>query len=157
MLDRVYTYLQTKQEQKHPELGPQPENRLPLVIFGAFALPLSVILYGWTAQLRLPVWILLFSVILLGFSAMLGLVPVMSYVVDAFGIYSASALTALLISRCLMGTFLPLAAAPLAERLGWGWGMTILAGLSLALAPVPIFIMKYGRRWRQRSEYTKDT
>lgn len=152
LLDRIYKRLQNASTDDLPH----PEHRLPLVTFGAFALPLAVVLYGWTAELHLPVWLLLLSVILLGFCMIIGTVPMMAYVVDAFGRYSASATTSVLISRCLMGTFLPLTAAPLNARLGYGFGFMVIAALCLVLAPVPVFVMRYGGVWRQRSEYTRD-
>jgi hypothetical protein len=80
----------------------------------------------------------------------------MAYVVDAFSLYSASALTGLIVARCLMGTFLPLAAAPLIERFGYGWAFTCFGALSLLLAPIPVVVFAYGEAWRQRSKYTRD-
>lgn len=87
---------------------------------------------------------------------MLATLPLMAYVVDAFGMYSASAMTAVIVTRCLMGTFLPLATEPLIEGLGYGGAFTCLGVFTLGLAPIPILIMKWGWRWRQRSAYTKD-
>lgn len=55
-----------------------------------------------------------------------------------------------------MGTFLPLATEPLIEKLGYGWAFTCLGIFTLLLAPIVIFIMRYGRKWRQGSAYTKD-
>lgn len=150
-MDRIYVHLQGGSENK-----PKPENRLPLVIFGAFALPVVVALYGFIAQNQLPVMLLLVNVGLLGFSLVLGLVPVMAYVVDTFGLHSASAMTAVLIARCLMGTFLPLATVPVTNALGYGYGFLILAAISLAVAPIPVVVMRYGARWRQHSEYSKN-
>lgn len=80
----------------------------------------------------------------------------MAYVVDAFGLYSASALTAVLITRCLMSTFLPLLVGPLNDAVGHGWGFTIVAGVCLAVAPIPSLVMRYGEKWRQWSTYTRD-
>lgn len=152
LLDKIYVRL------ADPVTGKSaPENRLPLIIVGAFALPCSVVLYGWTAELHLPVAVLLLAVVLLGFCVLLGIVPVMAYVVDAFNLYAASATTAVLITRCLMGTFLPLVTEPLTDAIGYGLGFTVLAGACLVLAPVPLLIMRYGAKWRQRSEYTRDT
>ncbi|KAK5111004.1 hypothetical protein LTR62_005379 [Meristemomyces frigidus] len=148
-LDKIYLHLTI------PQTGPQPENRLPLVIIGAFTMPLTIILYGFTASLHLPASLLLLSVALMGCTIMLGLVPMMSYIVDAFGVYSASALTAVLITRCLMSTVLPMAVEPLERRLGYGWGLTVLAGVCAVLAPVPWVVMRRGAVWRQRSDYTK--
>jgi MFS family permease len=153
LVDRIYKSLQRRSADPEKQ---HPENRLPLVIAGAIALPLIVALYGWTAQLHWPVAVLLLSVGGQGFVCIGALVPMMAYIVDATGLYSASALTAVLITRCLAGTFIPLATAPLADKVGFGWGFTILAGICLVLAPIPILIMRYGAVWRQRSGYTKD-
>ena len=84
------------------------------------------------------------------------MIPLSAYVVDACGIYSASAMTGVIVSRCLAGTFLPLGMAPLIDHLGYGWGFTCLAALSMCLAIIPVLILKYGEKWRQRSEFTKD-
>lgn len=119
-------------------------------------LPLSVTTYGWCAQLKLPVPLLLASVALLGFTLLLTVIPLSAYVVDAFGNYSASAMTGVIVSRCLMSTFVPLATGPLADHLGYGWGFTCLGAISLCFAIVPILIFKYGEKWRQRSEFTRD-
>lgn len=65
-------------------------------------------------------------------------------------------MTAVLITRCLMGTFLPLVTAPLSEAIGYGWAFTVLAAVCLVLAPIPLMVLRYGEKWRQKSVYTKD-
>lgn len=100
--------------------------------------------------------LLLVAVALIGFTLLLTVLPLSAYVVDAFGIYSASAMTGVIVIRCLMGTFLPLAAGPLVDHLGYGWGLSCLGALSLSLAVVPILMFRYGELWRQRSEFTRD-
>ncbi|KAH8898348.1 major facilitator superfamily transporter [Thozetella sp. PMI_491] len=150
-LDRIYIRLRNS----HGGIG-GPEFRLPLVIVGGTLLPLVVSLYGWAAELRIPLPFLLLSLGLMGSSLMLAFLPLMAYVVDAFGIYSASALTAVIVSRCLMGTFLPLATQPLVERFGYGWGLTLMGSAQLALLPIPVLVMRYGLRWRQKSKYSRD-
>ena len=159
-----------------PRHGKQsyPEGRLPLVIAGAFLLPFTVLLYGWTPQLHWPAWVLLLAVVVCcprlhlqqvllsypkptsrryntpdqpakipflqiqGYSIVVAMVPALTYVTDSFGLFSASAITAVLVTRCLAGTFLPLITAPLTGRIGYGWGFTVLAGGSLALALIPV-------------------
>lgn len=150
-LDRIYIKL--RETYKGPGL---PEYRLPLVIGGAAVFPLIVLLYGWAADLILPLWVMLVSVGLIGFVLLLGFLPVMAYVVDAFGLYSASAMTALIVTRCLMGTFLPLATEPLVGLFGYGIAFTILAAITFCLCPIPVLIYRYGERWRQRSRYSKE-
>ncbi|KAL7628032.1 hypothetical protein AAE478_002228 [Parahypoxylon ruwenzoriense] len=97
-LDRIYINLRDS----HKSAG-RPEYRLPLVIIGGFTLPLVAAWYGWNAQLHLPVALLLVSVAMMGLALTLAFVPLAAYVVDAFGIYAASAMTAVIVTRCLAG------------------------------------------------------
>ncbi|KAI0133470.1 MFS transporter [Xylariales sp. AK1849] len=150
-LDRIYVELRDA----HQGVG-QPEFRLPLAIVGACTLPLAIAFYGWVAELRLPVSVLLLSIVLFGTTLMLAGLPLMAYVVDAFGLYSASAVTGTIVTRCLMGTFLPLATTPLLKQFGFGWGFTILGAICLFMGPIPVLVYRYGARWRQRSKYTKE-
>jgi hypothetical protein len=107
--------------------------------------------------MRLPVPLLLASVSLLGFALLLNIIPLQAYIVDASGIYSASAMTGGIVTRCLAGTFLPLATGPLVEKFGHGWGFTCFGALSMSIAIIPVIIFKYGHKWRQNSEFTRDT
>lgn len=52
--------------------------------------------------------------------------------------------------RSLFGAFIPLAAQPLYNRLGLGWGNSLLAFIALATVPIPFLFVKYGERIRQR-------
>ncbi|KUI70730.1 hypothetical protein VM1G_05855 [Cytospora mali] len=150
-LDKIYIGLRNK----HKGVG-QPEYRLPLIIIGSILFPTAVLLYGWSTELHLHVSVLLVAVILLGCFLMLSFLPLMAYVVDAFGLYSASSVTAVIVTRCLMGTFLPLAAQPLIESYGYGWGFTVLASISAATIPIPLLLFRYGYKWRQLSKYSRE-
>lgn len=119
-------------------------------------MPILVALYGWVPYARWSVYLLLIAVAFLGFTMMLIWVPLASYIVDAFGVYSASALTIALIYRCLAGTLLPLAIPPLTDTLGFGYGFMVLAGICALLIPLPIAVVHFGARWRQHSCFTKD-
>jgi len=151
-LDKIYVKLR----ESNNGVG-QPEFRLPLVIVGSVTLPAAVIVFGWVAEKRLPLPLVLFCIGFLGFTLMLGYLPLVAYVVDALGIYAASGMTAMIVSRCLMGTFFPLTVEPLVKKLGWGWGFTVLGGISIALAPLPMLMFRYGAKWRQRSPYTSQS
>jgi MFS family permease len=153
-LDRIYIRLRMVNQDTNGNQG-QPEYRLPLAIVGALVAPFVVALYGWCAQLKLPLPVMLFVLGFLGATMMLAFLPIMAYVVDAFGVYSASAMTALIVTRCLIGTFLPLGVGPLVTQLGYGWGFTVLCGVSLLTAPIPILVYRYGGRWRQKCRYTQ--
>lgn len=150
-VDRIYNHMTARRGGK-----PYPEGRLPLPIIGAFVLPLFIALYGWAASLHWPLWIVLGSIVLMGVSILISMIPAYTYVTDAFGLYSASALTAVLIIRCLAGTFVPLLTAPMERLVGYGGAFMVFAGAMLVLAPVPLLLMRYGERWRQGSAYTQD-
>ncbi|RMY36981.1 hypothetical protein D0865_13495 [Hortaea werneckii] len=152
LIDRIYRRLQASASNPN---NPKPENKLPLVLASIPLLPLSILLYGYTAQAHLPPSLLLLAVILMGFSLLTTVVPLMAYVVDAFATYSASATTSVLILRCLMGTFLPLATGPLTDSLGYLAGFGVIAAVCVVLAPVPGLVFWFGEGWRRGCEFTR--
>lgn len=149
-LDRIYMKLRAG------KMVGLPEHRLPLSIIGALTLPPAVLLYGWCAEYRLPLPILLFSLAWMRLSMMLGFSPLTAYVVDAFGSYSASALAGLVTIRCLAGAFVPLTITQITGHFGYGWGFTMLAAFGMGLAVIPVLVLLYGSHWRQRSSFTRN-
>lgn len=135
--------------------GQRPEHRLPILVFAACLFPIIVALYGWIPYVVWPVALYQLNIAFLGFLMLLIMVPLAGYVVDAFGLYSASAMTMVLIVRCLAGTLLPLAIPPLVDGFGLGPGFLFLGGICLIMAPLPVLVMRYGGKWRQRSSYTR--
>ena len=77
---------------------------------------------------------------------------VMTYLIDAFKMYAASALAASTVVRSLAGGLLPIAGLPLYNNLGLGWGNSLLAFIALALAPTSLLILKYGEFLRKKYE-----
>ncbi|PHH78465.1 hypothetical protein CDD80_6808 [Ophiocordyceps camponoti-rufipedis] len=96
-LDNIYLRLS-----KRTPHQAKPEYWLPLAIIGSLMMPASTLLYGWTAQAHLPKPLLLCALSFIGTSLLLSMLPVFAYVVDAFGKYSASAMAAVMMTRCLM-------------------------------------------------------
>ncbi|KAK8000980.1 hypothetical protein PG991_013202 [Apiospora marii] len=150
VLDRIYIKLRAAND----GIG-LPEYRLPIVIVGAFALPTTFIMYGWAAEMHVPLWLMLTASGVFGFAMNFAFMPVFTFVVDAFGLYSASAITAMIVTRCIAATFLPLAAVSLIKQLGAGFGCTVLGAVGLAFAPIPVLVYRFGPAWRQHSKYTK--
>lgn len=151
LVDRLFLSLQARRGGKT-----YPEGRLPIPIVAAIIFPFVVAFYGYVPGFHWPVWTLLLAVILMGVTIVCCIVPMLTYVTDAFELYSASAMTAVLVTRCLAGTFIPLASAPLTDRFGYGPGFLVFAAACLILAPIPALIMKFGPRWRQWSKYSQD-
>lgn len=140
---------------KHMAKGREmkPEYRLPPLILGATAIPVGLLIYGWTAE-YLVHWIVpVIGTVIIGFGMIVVFTPVGIYLIDAFTIYSASATAANTVLRSLGGAFLPLCGPRLYASLGTGWGNTLLAVLSLAMIPMIWYAMKFGEEARMRSKF----
>lgn len=130
----------------------KPEQRLPPVIFGGLILPVSLFMYGWTIETHTQWMAPIIATAILSLGLVTTLIPVQSYLVDAFGIYSASAVAGLNVLRNLGGTFFPLAGPPLNNNLGVGWASSVLGFIALAFVPVPLLLMRYGEALRSRDK-----
>jgi hypothetical protein len=76
--------------------------------------------------------------------------PLQTYLVDAYTVYAASALAASTVLRCVFGAVLPLAGEPLYNKLGLGWGNSLLGFIALVVAPVPFLLSWYEERLRKK-------
>jgi len=63
--------------------------------------------------------------------------PVQTYLIDAFTEYATSVTAARTILRSLVAAVLPLAGQPLYDKLGIGWGNSLLGFLALAMGTHP--------------------
>jgi hypothetical protein len=74
------------------------------------------------------------------------------YLVDIYPLYAASAIAATKVLQSLVGAVLPLAGPALYDRLGLGWGNSVLAFIALASIPIPWLFFQYGEKIRTRFE-----
>lgn len=70
----------------------------------------------------------------------------MNYVVDIFGDRAASAVAAVLPLRYVAGAFLPIASPYMYDRLGYGWGNSLLALVLLAIVPFIFWVIVQPRK-----------
>ncbi|ROW15939.1 hypothetical protein VPNG_02482 [Cytospora leucostoma] len=127
----------------------QPEYRLPPLVVGAFFNPAGLFMYGWSAQYKTHWIVPIIGTGLVGVGNIAVFMCVVSYLVDAFTIYAASALAANTVVRSIMGAVLPLAGGKMYDSLGLGWGNSLLGFIAIACIPVPILLLKYGERMRK--------
>jgi len=73
-----------------------------------------------------------------------------TYLVDAFVIYAASVTAANTVLRSLLGGLVPLAGLRLYDRLGFGWGNSLLAFIALGMVPIPALFSLYGEKIRTK-------
>lgn len=114
---------------------------------------ITVFIYGWTADKHVH-WIApIIGTGCVGLGLLATFMPVSTYLIDAFTLHAASALAANTILRSLLGALLPLAGRSMYDKLGLGWGNSLLAFIAVALCPIPIVFFKYGERIRKSPRF----
>jgi hypothetical protein len=83
------------------------------------------------------------------------ILSVLSYVIDAYQSYSASALAGVILVRNIVGAGFPLFASQMYARLGNEWASTLLAFLSLLFVPIPIWWFYKGESLRLKSPFAR--
>ncbi|KAL9115068.1 MAG: hypothetical protein Q9227_000862 [Pyrenula ochraceoflavens] len=137
---------------------PQPESRLLFMLIGSLLLPLGFFTYGWTLHFHhhIPFLLPVIATSLVGASSMLTMLPTENYLVDAYDDYSASAIAIGVIMRAVVGAVLPLAGPALYEKLGYGWGNSLLGGVAVGFVPVVAGLFLRGQGLRGDAKHWKD-
>ncbi|GAB1214942.1 hypothetical protein ATERTT37_004123 [Aspergillus terreus] len=131
-----------------------PEMRLATSIFFGFFLPVTFFWYGWCAYYKTHWIATILSLIPFGFGIMGIFLPIMTYLVDCYPIYAASAIAANTVLRSLVGAFLPLAGPAMYQSLGLGWGNSLLGFICVGMIPLPIIFYKFGGKLRASQNFT---
>ncbi|KAJ4394880.1 hypothetical protein N0V93_004100 [Gnomoniopsis smithogilvyi] len=119
-----------------------PAFRLPLMAWSCWIPPIALAGYGWSAFYKVHFMVPIAAVALYS----IGLQLIMVYLSEAHKTRVASAIAAVTVLRCLLGSVLPLVGEIMYEKLGLGWGNTLLAFMAFALMPLPWLIMRSGQR-----------
>ncbi|APA10314.1 hypothetical protein sscle_06g050840 [Sclerotinia sclerotiorum 1980 UF-70] len=131
----------------------KPEHRLPLMLLGAIVLPLGLFLYGWSAEKHVHWIVPIIGTAIVGFSFILSILPTENYLVDVHELHAASAVAVCCVLRALFAAILPLIGPPLYDRLGLGWGNSLLAFICIAFLPGLVALMIYGEKIRKSSRF----
>lgn len=131
-----------------------PEIRLWYAMYGpAVAIPVSLFWLGWTNFADISIWSAIFAVVLFGYGVTGVFICVYMYIIDSYEIYSASALTFVALTRYIVAGGMTVAGIPWYEGMGTHYTLTILACLSVILAPIPYVLHRYGHIIRSKSRY----
>ncbi|KAF3398113.1 Polyamine transporter 3 [Penicillium rolfsii] len=144
--------------QKAKKLGKRwasgPEyHRLPLSCTAGPLLAISMFWLAWSAKSSIHWIVPVLSGLIFGLAYQTTFISLLTYVTDAYKIYSASALASSVIMRSIAGALFPLAADPLYYKLGVSWATSILGFASLACIPIPFALLYYGPSIRKRSPF----
>ncbi|EME47473.1 hypothetical protein DOTSEDRAFT_69415 [Dothistroma septosporum NZE10] len=130
-----------------------PEARLPPMLVGGALFTTGLFWFGWTADPKyhwaLPV--VAAGFIGAGFNTIFQ--QCINYLVDSYGLYAASAVSANTFLRSLFACGLPLAAGPMFRNLGVGPAASVLGAVSCLGLPVPFIFIKYGLKLRKMSKF----
>ena len=146
--DKLVAYLTQKNGGER-----KPEYRFPMMMIGAALVPIGLFWYGWTAEKQCHYVLPIVGSGFVGAGLIATFMPIGTYLVDAFTIYAASAMAANTVLRSLAGAFLPLAGPKMYEKLGLGWGNSLLAFIALMLWPVSWMFYRYGERIRKSERF----
>jgi hypothetical protein len=131
-------------------------RRVPLACLGAPLLALSMFWLGWTAKEGIHWIVPVLAAIPFGVAYLLIFMSLLNYLVDAYEVFSASAMAAASCSRSLFAVVLPFAAGPMFEGLGIQWACGVLGFVSIALGVIPFMFLKYGDVIRANSKFCRE-
>ncbi|KAI1332173.1 major facilitator superfamily domain-containing protein [Xylariaceae sp. FL0255] len=133
----------------------KPEYRLSLTLVGILLVPVGLLIYGWTAQYKVYWTAVDVGVFIYAFGAQISGMPISAYIIDAYPDHTSSVLAATQFLRSLTAFLFPLFTPTLYGNLGYGWGNTLIAFLSLGIVlPSPFIIWRFGERLRKRATST---
>lgn len=131
----------------------QPEFRLPQVIMGSFMMVVGLFGFAWTVYPSVHFMVPIIFASFFGMGAYQAGTGIQAYLVEAYRDYAASATAACVFVRCAMAAGSPLYGTPLLNRLGFHWGVTLLAFLAVLFAPCPVIFFIYGEKIRLKSKF----
>jgi MFS family permease len=147
--DRTYRHLKAR----NTDIG-KPEFRLPLLAVTTICCPVGLFIYGWTAQTHQH-WIAPnIGACFFGVANMISFQCMLTYIVDTYTRFAASAIASVFVLRSLAAFGFPLFAPYIYNTLQYGWGNSLLAFISIGIGvPAPIILWRYGEKMRKASPY----
>ncbi|KAJ1019923.1 hypothetical protein NDA16_004204 [Ustilago loliicola] len=141
-----------------------PEKWLEPAILGAWAIPICLFGFGWTATASIH-WIvpIIFSAFF-SIGTFLIFQSGLAYLGDCYPEYIASVYAGNDFFRASIGGALPLVARAMFNNLQSNgprafpvaWGSVLMGCISILMAPIPILLYKFGPKLRSMSKYASD-
>lgn len=153
---RIVDYLYKTLKSRSPDKTGSPEFRVPLLFLSTAVVAVGLFMYGWSAEaktfwLSADIGAAIFSI-----GAAMTFTSIQTYVIDSYPLFAASAIGATAVLRSLTGFGFPLFAPTLYDKLGYGWGNSVLGFAVLAVGYAGALILWfYGSRLRDASPYAR--
>jgi hypothetical protein len=146
---RVMDVLYRRLRDRSPDKLGRPEFRVPWMVPGVVLTPVGLFWYGWAAERGAPWAVVDVGAAVFVLGNFITSQALLAYMLDEFGEYAASANAATKILSFTLGFVFPIFAPQLYERLGYGWGNSLLAFVWIVLAvPAPFAIWLWGDKLR---------
>jgi len=137
--------------------GSEPEYRLPPAILGAVLVCVGLFWFAWTSY-RSVHWIVpIIGSGIFGCGQLLVFSGVFTFLVDSYPLYAASSLAANSFARSSFAAAFPMFGVQMYNKLGYQWATSLLAFLTLVMAPFPYIFFRYGKRIRGTSRFASAT
>ncbi|KAF2765139.1 MFS general substrate transporter [Teratosphaeria nubilosa] len=130
-----------------------PEERLLPTILGGVLLPAGLFWFAWTNGVASP-WPQLIALVPIGMGFILIFVQGLTYIIDCYLMFAASAIAANTVARSMVGAGFPMFATAMFDNLGVPWATSLLGFLTLAMLPAPILFYLYGGKLRKISKFS---
>ncbi|GKZ48397.1 hypothetical protein AbraIFM66951_000457 [Aspergillus brasiliensis] len=150
---KIYPYFSRGHKEKESTGNNEPESRLPPAVIGAPLMTIGLFWFGWTAVPSVHWIVPIIGSGVFGAGMIFVFQGVFTFFVDAYPLYAASALGANSFTRSTFAAAFPLFGVAMYHKLGDQWATSLLAFLSLAMAPFPYIFFRYGKRIRSRSRF----
>lgn len=132
----------------------RPELRLLFCMLGgAPCIPISLFWMGWTSYSHISIWSPLVASGFFGFGITSIWIVAYMYLIDSYGIYSASALGLMGFSRYMVGGGITVAGEPIYRSIGRHYILTIMGCISAVMTAVPYLLYYYGPTLRKHSKF----
>lgn len=153
---QIVDYAYKTLKARSPDNTGSPEFRVPLLFFSTFLVAAGLFMYGWSAQTR-TFWLVpdigaaMFSI-----GASMTFSAIQTYIIDSYPVFAASAIGATAVVRSLTGFGFPLFSPTLYQKLGYGWGNSVLGFAVLLVGYAGALILWLFGRWlREASPYAR--
>ncbi|CAI6262625.1 unnamed protein product [Periconia digitata] len=133
-----------------------PEARVHLAKAAAILLPVSLLVFSFTADPNVHPLVPIAASAVWGWSFYTLILMTLTYTEDAYKTYSASALAGIGLVRNIAGAAFPLVGRKLFVSQGTRNACLILTAMSVAMAPIPFVLAAKGKSLRKRSPWAAE-
>ncbi|TEA13322.1 Citrinin biosynthesis cluster MFS transporter mrr1 [Colletotrichum sidae] len=136
-----------------PKAGRPQENRLLLMMLGSVCLPVGMFWFAATSSPETGATPQIIAGVPIGMGIILINMQGMNYIVDCYGPFSNSAISANTFMRSLFASGFPVFATSLYSSIGVARATSYLGLFGVVLAPIPFLLFKYGQDIRSKSKW----